>query len=666
MSEMSDMKMMHHSHEMMPGGQMMHMENFKQKFWTSLVLAVPILFLSPAMGFHLPFQFQFPGSDVIVVIFATALFFYGGQPFLKGAWEELKNHRPEMMTLIALGITTSYTYSIYAFIQNDLLHNSEMIMDFFWELATLILIMLLGHWLEMKSLMSAQSSVNTLASLLPAQVHLQKGDQIKDVDLNEVSVGAVFEVRAGESIPLDGTVLTGKSSVNESLVTGESQAVTKKTGDSVIGGSLNGQQTLTIKSTKSVETGFLANVEKLVQESQRNKSKLQTLANRVSGWLFYAALVIGIIALIVWASLIDFATGLQRLVTVLVIACPHALGLAIPLVNTRSTTLSAQNGLLIRNRQVIDISPKIDYVLLDKTGTLTQGKFQVQVCRSLTTQWTDEELIQIIGGLEAQSNHPIAQSVQHYLQEQHLQPQTATKVTNLAGRGLKGIIDNQEYQLLNQKAVKELDIDLPKLSNENLTTSYLIANNKVVGYLGVGDQLKPTARELIKQLQAQNMTPIMLTGDNQAVAADIAQQLGITEFKANLLPQDKQTEILKLQAAGHQVMMVGDGINDAPSLAQANIGVAIGAGTDIAIESADVVLVNSDPLDIVKFLRLARNTHRKTVQNLWWGAGYNIIALPLAAGIFAFAGIILSPAVGAILMSLSTIIVAINASLLKI
>ena len=670
---MNNMKMGDNSHDnmmhggsMMQGGSMMHMGNLRQKFWLSLILAVPILFLSPAMGIHLPFQFQFPGSDFVVVIFATALFFYGGAPFLKGAQAELKQRRPEMMTLISLGITVSYVYSLYAFLVNNIFHSETMVMDFFWELATLILIMLLGHWLEMKTLMQAQSSVSDLASLLPDKVHLQQDGKIKDVALNQVATGAHFEVRSGEAIPLDGKVITGQSSVNESLVTGESQAVSKKSGDQVIGGSINGEQTLIVEATQTVKTGFLANVEHLVQESQNNKSQLQSLADKVAGWLFYAALIIGVIALIVWASLIDFATGLQRMVTVLVIACPHALGLAIPLVNARSTTLSSQNGLLIRHRQVIDTSSKIDYVLLDKTGTLTEGKFQVRECRSVNSQLSDQKILQIIAALEAHSNHPIAKSVQEYWQKRDLSPLTAEKVTTIAGQGLKGQVAGKEYQLLNAKAVQEQGLKLPKIQDSTLTTSYLITDAQVQGYLSIGDQVKDGAAELIAQLKQHNITPMMLTGDNQAVAAKLAQQLKITEFKADLLPKDKQTEILKLQAAGHQVMMVGDGINDAPSLAQANIGVAIGAGTDVAIDSADVVLVNSNPLDILKFLNLAQNTHRKTIQNLWWGAGYNIIALPLASGLFAFAGIVLSPAVGAILMSLSTVVVAINALLLKI
>ena len=501
---------------------------------------------------------------------------------------------------------------------------------------------------------------------MPDKVHLQQDGKIKDVALNQVVTGAHFEVRSGEAIPLDGKVITGQSSVNESLVTGESQAVSKKSGDQVIGGSVNGEQTLIVEATQTVKTGFLANVEHLVQESQNNKSQLQSLADKVAGWLFYAALIIGVIALIVWASLIDFATGLQRMVTVLVIACPHALGLAIPLVNARSTTLSSQNGLLIRHRQVIDTSSKIDYVLLDKTGTLTEGKFQVRECRSVNSQLSDQKILQIIAALEAHSNHPIAKSVQEYWQKRDLSALTAEKVTTIAGQGLKGQIAGKEYQLLNAKAVQEQGLKLPKIQDSTLTTSYLITDAQVQGYLSIGDQVKDGAAELIAQLKQHNITPMMLTGDNHAVAAKLAQQLKITEFKADLLPKDKQTEILKLQAAGHQVMMVGDGINDAPSLAQANIGVAIGAGTDVAIDSADVVLVNSNPLDILKFLNLAQNTHRKTIQNLWWGAGYNIIALPLASGLFAFAGIVLSPAVGAILMSLSTVVVAINALLLKI
>ncbi len=651
---------------MMHGNHMMHMGNLKQKFWISVILSLPILFLAPAMGVHLPFQFSFPGSEWVVVIFATILFVYGGEPFLKGAYYELKSKKPEMMTLISLGITTAYVYSLYAFIQNDLLNSKNHIMDFFWELATLILIMLLGHWIEMTSVMNASSSVNDLAKLLPDKVHVQRDGQTSDFAINEVQKDATIIVKPGESIPLDGIILNGTSDINESLVTGESNDVTRKKDDKVIGGSVNGSNALTIKVTNSANSGFLANVNKLVQSSQMNKSKLQTLADQVSGWLFYAALIIGIIALIVWTSINGIADGLERMVTVLVIACPHALGLAIPLVNAKSTSIGAKNGLLIRNRNVISVSSKINYLLMDKTGTLTEGKFQVRKCDSLNESVSPIEALKLIASIEQDSTHPIAKSILQYAHEKQIELLPLSESKNISGKGVSGVLSGKEYLLVNEKAAREIITNFPTIDVADYTTSYLIQDKTLIGYVAVGDQVKSSASSLIKQIKQLNITPVMLTGDNKKVADSIAKKLGITEVYSELMPEDKQKIVAKLQSEGNKVMMVGDGINDAPSLAKADIGVAIGAGTDVAVDSADVVLVNSEPTDIISFLKLAQNTQKKTVQNLWWGAGYNIIALPLAAGILAPWGIILAPAVGAILMSLSTVIVAINAETLHI
>ena len=665
MNANSSMKMGSHD-MMMHGGHMMHMGNLKRKFWLSLILSLPIIFLSPAMGVHLPFQFSFPGSEWVVAIFATILYFYGGEPFLSGAFYEIKAKKPEMMTLISLGITTAYIYSIYAFVENNLLNSKVHVMDFFWELATLILIMLLGHWIEMMSVMNANSSVHDLAKLLPDKVHVQNNGRTEDVAINAVQKNAVILVKAGESIPLDGVVLNGSSQVNESLVTGESSAVTRKENDKVIGGSINGSGTLTVKVTSSANSGFLANVNKLVQSSQMNKSRLQNLADRVSSWLFYAALVFGIIALIVWTSLRGISGGLERMVTVLVIACPHALGLAIPLVNAKSTSIGAKNGLLIRNRNVISVSSKINYLLLDKTGTLTEGKFQVRKCDSLNKSYSADEVIKLIASLEQDSNHPIAQSILQFAKEKNIELYPLSNSKTLDGKGVSGTLNGKEYQLVNEKAARSLVSHFPEIDALNYTSSYLVAENELLGYVAVGDEIKKNAAALIKQIKDLNITPVMLTGDNEKVAQSIAQKLKISEVHSGLMPADKQKIVAHLQEKGNKVMMVGDGINDAPSLAKADIGVAIGAGTDVAVDSADVVLVNSEPLDIISFLNLAQHTQRKTIENLWWGAGYNIIALPLAAGILAPWGILLSPAVGAILMSLSTVIVAINAETLKI
>lgn len=664
LSNNSSMKM--GSDMMMHGGRMMHMGNLKQKFWVSAVLSVPILFLAPAMGVKLPFQFSFPGSEWIVVIFATILFIYGGEPFLKGAYYELKERKPEMMTLISLGISTAYIYSLYAFVQNNILRNQNHVMDFFWELATLILIMLLGHWIEMSSVMNANSSVNDLAKLLPDKVHVQKDGHIEDINLNSVKKDAIIIVKPGESIPLDGQILAGASDVNESLVTGESKDVTRSKNDKVIGGSINGSGTLTVKVANSADSGFLANVNKLVQTAQMNKSKLQNLADQVSGWLFYAALIIGIIAFIIWTSLQGIANGLERMVTVLVIACPHALGLAIPLVNAKSTSIGAKKGLLVRNRNVISVSSKLNYLLMDKTGTLTEGKFQVRKFGTLNRKYSQEEILRIIASIEQDSTHPIAQSILQFAKEKKTEILPVSDSKDMAGKGITGTINGQNYQLVNEKTARTQIDNFPEIDVSSYTVSYLIHDTQLLGYIAVGDQIKSSALSLIKQVKQLNITPVMLTGDNQKAAESIASKLGITEVYSELMPEDKQKIVTQLQEENNKVMMVGDGINDAPSLAKADIGVAIGAGTDVAVDSADVVLVNSEPTDIISFLKLAQNTQKKTIQNLWWGAGYNIIALPLAAGILAPVGIILPPAIGALLMSLSTVIVAINAETLKI
>lgn len=664
MSNNSSMKM--GSDMMMHGGRMMHMGNLKQKFWVSAVLSVPILFLAPAMGVKLPFQFAFPGSEWIVVIFATILFIYGGEPFLKGAYYELKERKPEMMTLISLGISTAYIYSLYAFVQNNILRNQNHVMDFFWELATLILIMLLGHWIEMSSVMNANSSVNDLAKLLPDKVHVQKDGHIEDINLNSVKKDTIIIVKPGESIPLDGQILAGASDVNESLVTGESKDVTRSKNDKVIGGSINGSGTLTVKVANSADSGFLANVNKLVQTAQMNKSKLQNLADQVSGWLFYAALIIGIIAFIIWTSLQGIANGLERMVTVLVIACPHALGLAIPLVNAKSTSIGAKKGLLVRNRNVISVSSKLNYLLMDKTGTLTEGKFQVRKFGTLNRKYSQEEILRIIASIEQDSTHPIAQSILQFAKEKKTEILPVSDSKDMAGKGITGTINGQNYQLVNEKTARTQIDNFPEIDVSSYTVSYLIHDTQLLGYIAVGDQIKSSALSLIKQVKQLNITPVMLTGDNQKAAESIASKLGITEVYSELMPEDKQKIVTQLQEENNKVMMVGDGINDAPSLAKADIGVAIGAGTDVAVDSADVVLVNSEPTDIISFLKLAQNTQKKTIQNLWWGAGYNIIALPLAAGILAPVGIILPPAIGALLMSLSTVIVAINAETLKI
>ncbi|MFH5811138.1 heavy metal translocating P-type ATPase [Companilactobacillus sp. FL22-1] len=655
---------------MMHGGQMMDMGDLKQKFWLSLVLAIPVFILSPFMGLHLPFQFQFPGSDWIVLILSSVLYFYGGKPFLTGAKGELAQKKPAMMTLITMGISVAYIYSLYAFVMNDLLHSTTKIMDFFWELASLIVIMLLGHWIEMKSTMSAGNALQKIASLVPDQVHLIHENEVTDQDISMVKKGDIIEVRAGESIPLDGHITAGSGYINESLITGESKAVKKAIASSVVGGSINGDSTIKVQVDKTTSEGYLSQISQLVSDAQNNRSKTQKLADKVSGWLFYAALTAGILSFIYWLIFGNMNTALNRLVTVLVIACPHALGLAIPLVMSRSTSIAATNGLIIRDNQAMENSKKIDYIAMDKTGTLTEGKFTVNGLQSIDSSIDDQKLLAIIAGIEKGSSHPIAQSVLDYVQTKQVSIASVENVKALKGYGMSATLAGEKYYLVNMKYLNEnrvlVDKELVKnYSDQGNTISYLLHDKQVLGFIALGDTIKPNTIEFIKDLKSRHITPIMLTGDNKEAAAIMAQQMGIDEFKAELLPEDKHQVIKQLELAGHHVMMVGDGINDAPSLAAATIGVAIGAGTDVAIDSADVVLYNSDPFDIIKFLKLSQNTYRKTVENLWWGAGYNIIAIPLAAGVMAGVGFVLSPAIGAVVMSLSTVVVAINALTLK-
>lgn len=658
----------HHSHE---GHD--HHGNFKQKFFISLIFAIPIIILSPMMGFKLPFQFTFTGSDWIVLILATILFFYGGQPFLAGAKDEIKIKKPGMMTLVALGITVAYVYSLYAFYLNHFTHTEMHTMDFFWELATLILIMLLGHWIEMNAVGNAGNALKKMAELLPNNaIKITSDGERQKVKISEINIEDIVEVKAGESIPTDGVLIKGETSVDESLVTGESKKVQKSNDDLVIGGSTNGSGTIQIKVTATGKDGYLSQVMNLVSQAQQDKSRAELLSDKVAGYLFYFAITVGLIAFIVWMILgndIDFA--LERLVTVLVIACPHALGLAIPLVTARSTSIGAHNGLIIKNREAVEIAQNLDYVMMDKTGTLTEGVFTVNHYESFVDHYNGNEILSLFAALENSSNHPLAIGITEFANSKDLKLPQVFNVNNIPGVGLEGQIGNKNFKITNvtyldkynYKYDKELFI---KLAKEGNSISYLIDENDVIGIIAQGDRIKESSKKMVTQLVNKNIIPVMLTGDNNEVAQSVAKELGINHIHAQLMPEDKEKIIQDYQSKGRKVMMVGDGINDAPSLIRADIGVAIGAGTDVAIESGDIILVKSNPLDIINFLSLSKNTMRKMIQNLWWGAGYNILAVPLAAGILASIGIILSPAVGAILMSLSTVIVAINAFTLKL
>lgn len=659
----------HHHHS----GHAHHHGNFKVKFFVSLIFAIPIILLSPLMGVNLPFQFTFPGSEWVVLILSTILFFYGGKPFLSGGKDEIATKKPGMMTLVTLGISVAYIYSLYAFYMNNFSSATGHTMDFFWELATLILIMLLGHWIEMNAVGNAGDALKKMAELLPnSAIKVMDNGQREEVKISDIMTDDIVEVKAGESIPTDGIIVQGQTSIDESLVTGESKKVQKNQNDNVIGGSINGSGTIQVKVTAVGEDGYLSQVMGLVNQAQSDKSSAELLSDKVAGYLFYFAVSVGVISFIVWMLIqndVDFA--LERLVTVLVIACPHALGLAIPLVTARSTSIGAHNGLIIKNRESVEIAQHIDYVMMDKTGTLTEGNFSVNHYESFKNDLSNDTILSLFASLESQSNHPLAISIVDFAKSKNVSFTNPQDVNNIPGVGLEGLIDNKTYKITNvsylDKHKLNYDDDLfTKLAQQGNSISYLIEDQQVIGMIAQGDQIKESSKQMVADLLSRNITPVMLTGDNNEVAHAVAKELGISDVHAQLMPEDKESIIKDYQSDGNKVMMVGDGINDAPSLIRADIGIAIGAGTDVAVDSGDIILVKSNPSDIIHFLTLSNNTMRKMVQNLWWGAGYNIVAVPLAAGILAFIGLILSPAVGAILMSLSTIIVAINAFTLKL
>ncbi|KAB2300618.1 copper-translocating P-type ATPase [Staphylococcus epidermidis] len=657
----------HHS------GHAHHHGNFKVKFFVSLIFAIPIILLSPLMGVNLPFQFTFPGSEWVVLILSTILFFYGGKPFLSGGKDEIATKKPGMMTLVALGISVAYIYSLYAFYMNNFSSATGHTMDFFWELATLILIMLLGHWIEMNAVGNAGDALKKMAELLPnSAIKVMDNGQREEVKISDIMTDDIVEVKAGESIPTDGIIVQGQTSIDESLVTGESKKVQKNQNDNVIGGSINGSGTIQVKVTAVGEDGYLSQVMGLVNQAQNDKSSAELLSDKVAGYLFYFAVIVGVISFIVWMLIqndVDFA--LERLVTVLVIACPHALGLAIPLVTARSTSIGAHNGLIIKNRESVEIAQHIDYVMMDKTGTLTEGNFSVNHYESFKNDLSNDTILSLFASLESQSNHPLAISIVDFAKSKNISFTNPQDVNNIPGVGLEGLVDNKTYKITNvsylDKHKLNYDDDLfTKLAQQGNSISYLIEDQQVIGMIAQGDQIKESSKQMVADLLSRNITPVMLTGDNNEVAHAVAKELGISDVHAQLMPEDKESIIKDYQSDGNKVMMVGDGINDAPSLIRADIGIAIGAGTDVAVDSGDIILVKSNPSDIIHFLTLSNNTMRKMVQNLWWGAGYNIVAVPLAAGALAFIGLILSPAVGAILMSLSTVIVAINAFTLKL
>jgi len=650
----------HHGHD--GGGHHHHHHgNFKEIFFKSLPLGLIILLLSPMMGITLPLQFTFPYSDLIVVILSTILLIYGGRPFYQGAIDEFKQKEPGMMALVSLGITVSYLYSVYAVVARYL--TGEEVMDFFFEFASLILIMLLGHWIEMKAIGDAGDAQASLAELLPkdAQVILADGS-VETRPVSELEVGDVVRVQAGESIPADGVIKNGTSRVNEALLTGESKPIDKNVGDQVIGGSTNGPGALQVEVQETGEKSFISQVQTLISQAQNQPSKAENAAQKVAGWLFYIAIGAAIIAFLVWLFIVDMDAAIMFTVTTLVIACPHALGLAIPLVVARSTSLGAGRGLLVKDREALEVTKNADVMVLDKTGTLTTGEFKVLQIDALDDRYSKDELTALMAGIEAGSSHPIAQSIVSYAESENVQPIQFDSIDIVSGAGVEGKANGKSYKLISQKAYgRDLELDLPV----GATLSILVEEDTAIGAVSLGDELKETSLHLIQTLKENGIQPLMATGDNDIAAKGVADELKM-DYVANQSPEDKYNLVEKLKAEGKTVIMVGDGVNDAPSLALADVGVAVGAGTQVAIDSADIILTQSEPGDIESLIELANKTSRKMTQNLIWGAGYNFLAIPIAAGILAPIGITLSPAFAAILMSLSTIIVAFNAMLLKL
>jgi Cu2+-exporting ATPase len=636
--------------------------DFKKRFWVSLVITLPIVVLAPMIQDLLGYELRFNGDRYFQFALSSIIFFYGGWPFLKGLVEELKKKAPAMMTLIALAISVAYFYS------------SAVVFGlggkiFFWELASLIVIMLLGHWIEMKSVMGASNALQELAKMMPSAARrIKENGDHEDVPIADLKSDDIILVRPGEKVPADGTVIEGESYVNESMLTGESKPVTKHKYDQVIGGSVNDNGTLKIRVKHIGEDSYLSKVIAMVKEAQETKSKTQNLADKAAAWLFYIALGAGITTLAVWLSLgKDFEYALERMVTVMIISCPHALGLAVPLVVAISTSVSAKNGLLIRNRTAFENSRKITAIIFDKTGTLTKGDFGVSRFKSVSDNLSDNELLQIAASIENSSEHPIAAGIVKKAKSEELSLDEPQNFQNITGKGIKATLKGKEIKIVSPGMLKEEGIETPNeaFKTDDETVVFVLIDNTLAGYIALADEIRPESLSAINTLKERGIKVLMATGDNEKVGKAVSDVLGLDGYFAEVLPEDKQKIIKDLQAKGEFVAMTGDGVNDAPALAQADVGIAVGSGTDVAAETADIVLVNSNPKDIAKLILFGTATYKKMMQNLWWAAGYNIVAVPLAAGVLAGVGIILSPAIGAVLMSLSTIIVAINAQLLK-
>ena len=644
----------HDHHQMM-------IADFKKRFWVTLVLTIPILVFSPMIQTFFGYEFLLPGNSYVLFGLGTIVYFYGGWPFLKGFWSEIKSGSPGMMTLISMAISVAYFYS------SATVFGLKGV-DFFWELATLIAIMLIGHWIEMKSVLGASKALQLLVSMMPAEAHRVTGNNVEDIKLEDLLKDDVILVKPGEKVPADGIIIKGSSYLNESMLTGESKPVKKDEQDKVIGGSVNGNGSLKVKVEHTGKDSYLNKVITMVEEAQKTKSKMQNLSDKAAKWLTYIALLIGFGTLAVWLLLgFPFVFALERMVTVMVIACPHALGLAIPLVVAISTAVSAQNGLLIRNRTAFEESRKISVLLFDKTGTLTKGDFGVTRIESVDKSFSKEEILRLSSALEQSSEHPIAVGILKKVKEDNIAIPTLQNFKAITGKGVEANVEGKDIKVVSPGFLKDEKINIPEdaFSDAAETVVFVLVDGKLAGYIALADEIRPESAEAIKIFKKNNIKVLMATGDNEQTAKAVSDKLGLDGYFAEVLPDQKVKIVKDLQAKGEFVAMTGDGVNDAPALAQSNVGIAVGSGTDVAAETADIILVNSNPQDIANLILFGKATYNKMVQNLLWATGYNVVAIPLAAGVLYSSGFVLGPAVGAVFMSLSTIIVAVNAQLLK-
>jgi len=647
-------EMGHDHHKMM-------IEDFKKRFWVTLALTVPILLFSPMIQGFFGYELLLPGNPYILFALSTIVYFYGGWPFLKGFVSEIKNGAPGMMTLISMAISVAYFYS-----SATVFGLSGV--DFFWELATLIAIMLIGHWIEMKSVLGASKALQLLVSMMPAEAHRVKGDTIEDISLEDLLKDDVILVKPGEKVPADGIIIEGSSYLNESMLTGESKPVKKEEKDKVIGGSVNGNSTLKVKVEHTGKDSYLNKVITMVEEAQKTKSKMQNLSDRAAKWLTYIALGIGFGTLAVWLILgFPFVYALERMVTVMVIACPHALGLAIPLVVAISTAVSAQNGLLIRNRTAFEESRKISVLLFDKTGTLTKGDFGVTRIESVNKSYSTEEILRLSSALEQSSEHPIAVGIIKKVKEDNMTIPKPENFNAITGKGVEANVEGKQVKVVSPGFLRDEKIEIPKdaYSDAAETVVFVLIDGQLAGYIALADEIRPESAEAIKIFKKNNIKVLMATGDNEITAKAVSDKLGLDGYYSEVLPHQKVEILTELQDKGEFVAMTGDGVNDAPALAKADVGIAVGSGTDVAAETADIILVNSNPQDIANLILFGKATYNKMIQNLIWATGYNVVAIPLAAGVLYSSGFVLGPALGAVFMSLSTIIVAINAQLLR-